>query len=71
MPAKIERKILKTGDSRSAALPPNWLRMFKLKAGDAVDIIYNAIVIVKPKGFKLDKEFLLKELNLIIELEDT
>jgi len=69
MPSKIERKILKTGDSKVVALPPNWLRMFKLDIGDKVDVLYNSIVIVKPKGFKLDTAFLKKEFELIIQLE--
>lgn len=69
MPAKIERRILKTGDSKAAALPPDWLRMFNLDVGDDIDLIYNSIVILKPKGFKLDAEFLRKEFDLILRLE--
>ena len=69
MPAKIERKILKSGDSKCAALPPDWLRIFNINVGDKVDVLYNSIVIVKPKGFKLDAEFLKKEFALIMELE--
>ena len=69
LPARIERKILKTGDSKVAALPPDWLRMFKLDIGDKVDVLYNSIVIVKPKGFKLDADFLRKEFDLIMRLE--
>lgn len=70
MPAKIERKILKTGDSKVTALPPDWLRMFKLEIGDKIDVIYNSIVIVKPKGFKIDADFLRKEFDLILRLEE-
>lgn len=69
MPAKIERKVLRSGDSKVAALPPDWLRIFKLRAGDSVDLFYNTIVIIKPKGFRLDAEFLKKEFDLIMELE--
>lgn len=69
MPAKIERKILKSGDSKCTALPPDWLRIFKIDVGDKVDILYNSIVIVKPKGFKLDADFLKKEFALMMELE--
>lgn len=69
LPAKIERKILKSGDSKAAALPPDWLRMFNLDVGDNIDIFYNSIVIVKPQGFKLDPDFLKKEFSLILELE--
>lgn len=70
MPSKIERKILKNGDSKTAALPPDWLRMFNLDVGDDVEIIYNSIVIIKPKGFKLDLSFLKKEFSLIVALEN-
>lgn len=69
MPAKVERKILKTGDSKAAALPPDWLRAFGINVGDNVVMLYNSIVIIKPKGFKLDPDFLKKEFDLIMELE--
>ena len=69
MPAKIERKVLRSGDSKVAALPPDWLRMFRIKLGDTIDLIYDTIVIIKPQGFELDPEFLKKEFNLILELE--
>lgn len=69
MPAKMERKILRSGDSKVAALPPDWLRMFRIKLGDTVEILYNSIVIIKPKGFHLDPDFLKKEFDLIMELE--
>ena len=69
MPAKIQRKVLRSGDSKVAALPPDWLRMFRIEIGDTVDLIYDTIVIIKPRGFELDPEFLKKEFNLILELE--
>ena len=69
MPAKIQRKVLQSGDSKVAALPPGWLRMFKIKLGDTVDVIYNSIVIIKTRGFDLDPGFLKKEFALILELE--
>jgi len=69
MPAKMERKILRSGGSKVAALPADWLRMFKLDIGDSVEIVYNSIVIIKPKGFKIDPDFLKKEFDLIMELE--
>ncbi|UCE16212.1 MAG: hypothetical protein JSV12_00925 [Candidatus Bathyarchaeota archaeon] len=70
MPAKMERKILQTGNSKSTALPPDWLRMFKIGVGDTVEVLYNSIVIVKAKGFKIDSDFLKKEFDLIMELEE-
>jgi antitoxin component of MazEF toxin-antitoxin module len=69
MPARIERKVLQTGSSKCAVLPPDWLRMFNLKTGDKIDIFYNSIVIIRPKDFKLDADFLQKEFALIMELE--
>lgn len=69
MPAKIERKILRSGDSKTTALPPDWLRIFGLDVGDTIDIFYNSIVIVKPQNFKLDPDFLKKEFDLILRLE--
>lgn len=69
MPAKVERKLLRVGDSKATALPPDWLRMFNLQIGDSVDIVYNSIVIIKPRGFQLDPEFLRKEFDLILKLE--
>ena len=70
MPARIVRKILKSGDSKVAALPPDWLRMFKIDIGHTVDLIYNSIVIIKPKNLKIDPEFLRKEFELILNLEE-
>jgi len=69
MPAKIERKVLQSGASKCTALPPDWLRMFNLKTGDKIDLFYNSIVIIRPKGFKFDSDFLKKEFNLILRLE--
>jgi len=69
MPAKVKRKLLKVGDSKAAALPPDWLRAFDLETGDPVEILYNSIVIIKPIGFKLDPSFLRKEFDLILSLE--
>lgn len=69
MPAKIQRKVLRSGDSKVAALPPDWTRMFGIEIGDTVDVLYNSIVIVKPRGFQLDPNFLKKEFDLILQLE--
>jgi len=38
---------------------------FNLKAGDAVDIIYDSVVIVKPKRARLDPELFLKEFDIL------
>jgi len=69
MPAKIKRKVLQSGDSKVTALPPDWLRIFKIDVGDDVELLYNSVVIIKPKGFRIDFDFLKKELDLIMRLE--
>jgi len=69
MPAKIERKILRIGDSKAAALPPDWLRAFNIDVGDKIEVIYNSVIIIKPKSLSLDADFLKKELDLILKIE--
>ena len=69
MPAKIQRKVLRSGDRKVTALPPDWLRMFRINLGDVVDVLYNTIVIIKPRGFELNPDFLREEFNLILQLE--
>ena len=69
MPARVNRKIIRTGKSKAVALPPDWLRAFNLDAKDSVEIVYNAVVIIKPKALKLDLEFLRKEFDMIADLE--
>ena len=70
MPAKTVRKILKTGGSRLVALPSDWLRALKLDAGDTVEILYDFIVLIKPRGMRLDIDLLLKELEALARLEE-
>lgn len=69
MPAKLIRKVLRSGDSKAVTLPPDWARIFSINIGDAVDLLYDTIVIIKPRGIKLDPDFLLKEFELILSLE--
>ena len=69
MPAKTERKILQSGDSKVMALPPDWLRAFNLKIGDVIEILYDSVILIRPKGLKLDADFLNKELGIMINLE--
>jgi len=69
MPARSERKILKSGDSKVVALPPDWIRAMKARLGDAVDILYNSIVLIKTKNLRLDPDFLRKEFEIMLELE--
>jgi len=70
MPAKTLRKILKSGDSKVTALPPNWLRAFNLDLGDTVEILYDTIVLIKTKDTKLDLDFLRKEFEILTKLEN-
>ena len=70
MPAKVYRKILKLGDSRVAVLPPDWLRYYKIEAGDRVEVLYNTLVLIKPMGLKVDQDLLRKEVDLMFELEN-
>ena len=69
MPSKIYRKVLQSGSSKCAALPPDWLRIFNLDAGATVEMVYDSVIIIKPTDLKLDIEFLKKELELIMKLE--
>jgi len=64
-PAKTERKVIRVGGSQAVALPPHWLCAFNLKVGDVVDVIYDSVVIVKPKRAKLDPEVFLKEFEML------
>jgi len=69
MPAKIVRKVLRSGDSKVTALPPDWMRAFGINIGDTVEVLYDFVVLIKPKNLKLDPEFLSKELKIMAELE--
>lgn len=70
LPAKIYRKVLKLGDSRVTALPPNWLRYFEIETGDTVEILYNSVVVIKPVGLKMNHDLLRKEFDPTFEHED-
>ena len=69
MPAKIDRKVLRSGDSKVTALPPDWLRAFNINIGDTVEILYDFVILIKPKGIKLDPDFLSKELKIMADLD--
>ena len=51
------------------ALPPDWLRALGLDAKDTVDVVYNFIVLIKPRNVKLDRDFLKKELDILASIE--
>jgi antitoxin component of MazEF toxin-antitoxin module len=61
MPATSERRILAVGGSRAVAMPPEWLSALGLRVGDAIDVMYDSVVLVKPKDMDLDPDFLVKE----------
>lgn len=43
------------------AMPPEWLSALGLRVGDAIDVMYDSVVLVKPKDMDLDPDFLVKE----------
>jgi len=47
IPNIYRRKLLQSGDSICVALPPSWLRYFKLKVGDEVEVVSNNEVTVR------------------------
>ena len=69
IPAKTTRKIRQTGGSKGVTLPPDWLRALGLDVKDSVDVLYNFVVLIKPKGLKLDPDFMAKELKVLANLE--
>jgi hypothetical protein len=42
-------------------MPPGWLSALGLRVGDTIDVLYDSIVVVKPKDMDLDPDFLVKE----------
>jgi len=69
MPAKTNKTILQSGGSKVIALPPDWLRALNLDVKDSVDVLYNFIVLIKPRNVKLDRNFLKKELDILASIE--
>ena len=68
-PAKTERKVIRVGGSQAVALPPHWLCAFNLKVGDTVEVIYDSVVVIKPKKAKLDTELFVKEFQMMASME--
>lgn len=65
MPARTIRKIQKIGCSRGTVLPPDWLRAFNLDAGDEIEIIYDNVVVVKPRGLSISPEDLMRDFKAL------
>jgi antitoxin component of MazEF toxin-antitoxin module len=61
MPARSERRVLKCGTSKTVALPPDWLRAFGLEVGDVIDVLYDSVLLIKPKHLELDLDLFVKE----------
>lgn len=66
----IERRVLTSGNSKVAALPPSWLRLHGIKPGDRVDLFYSSVVMIVPKGVKVDAETLRHEINMVAGLNE-
>jgi len=49
MPIVVERKLFATGDSLAITLPKAWARYFHLKAGDTVEMVANAELVIRIK----------------------
>jgi antitoxin component of MazEF toxin-antitoxin module len=63
MPARSDRRILAVGSSKAVALPPDWLRAFRLDVGDEIEVLYDSVVVVKPVALQIDEHFLRKEFH--------
>jgi len=48
MPHEETRKIIRVGNSYAVTMPRAWLRFFKLKEKDEVEVISNTTVVIKP-----------------------
>ena len=67
LPATSTRHVLMSGTSKCIALPPDWLRAFGLEVGDVVDVLYDSLLLVKPRNLRLDLDFLVKEFRILAE----
>jgi antitoxin component of MazEF toxin-antitoxin module len=48
MPIPENRPLFRTGDSLAVTLPKVWIRHFRLRAGDRVEIVVNEELIIRP-----------------------
>jgi antitoxin component of MazEF toxin-antitoxin module len=69
MPALARRHIVAVGGSKAIPLPPDWLVALGLDLGDAVEVVYDSVVVVIPLGMHLDREFLVKEFAMLSSRE--
>ena len=54
MPVVAERKLFATGDSLAITLPKDWIKTFKLKAGDSLEIVLEDELVIRVKKECLD-----------------
>jgi antitoxin component of MazEF toxin-antitoxin module len=64
MPITSSRKIIQVGGSRSVSLPPGWLDAAGLGLGDQILLVADGVVLIAPKGTKLQS----KQLDPLIEV---
>jgi hypothetical protein len=64
MPARFSRKVLRTGSSRCAALPPWWLDVYGLGSGDFIEVYCDSVILIKPPLLKIDVSLLKHELDI-------
>jgi antitoxin component of MazEF toxin-antitoxin module len=64
MPIVSFRKIIRTGGSRTVALPPAWLNALDLKLGSVLLMVADGVILITPPGMKLQP----KQLDPLIEV---
>jgi len=48
MPIRMEKHIFKVGGSFAVSIPKNWLDYYGLKDGDAVEMVGNGDLVIRP-----------------------
>jgi antitoxin component of MazEF toxin-antitoxin module len=52
MPILVERSLFKIGDSMAVTLPKGWVRYYRLRPGDLVEITANDEIVIRVKELK-------------------
>ena len=58
MPILVERSLFKIGESLAVTLPKAWVRYYRLRPGDVVEITANDEIIIRAKE-ELKEKFIL------------
>lgn len=59
MPSQVRRTIGSVGGSNYVALPKPWMAFHQIEAGDSIELLFDGLLIVAPKGSeKLAKKIL-------------